>query len=436
MPKQVLHRMFLPRFTFARSRGHFAKCVGKWRMPRGASCLPIERSARPYLVIDTSELRLFGGNDMLRDFIVESRGEILARARARVVHRSVPMATEEEVIHGLPVFLDQLCVSLRRASEREGVDHSDIQRSASQHGDALYRRGATVAQVVHDYGDLCQVITGLASERAASIDAWEFQTLNLCLDDAIAGAVAEFADQRERAISDKGTERMGVLAHEMRNLVGAAMISFTNIKKGIVAPCGSTAALHDRSLTRLNTLIDRSLASVRLDAGVQNLEPILVRDVIEEVEITSSMFAQAQGLRLSVSSVNRAVVVLADRQILAAAVANLLQNAFKFTRPNSTIQLRASATATRVLIEVEDECGGLPQGKPESLLRPFTQRGADRTGIGLGLSICARAAAAFGGELRVRDLPDHGCIFALELPKQPPPADADSQLDRDGRLLE
>jgi signal transduction histidine kinase len=361
---------------------------------------------------------------MLREFISEHRDDILARAGRRVAQRSAPVATEEEVTQGLPVFLDQLRESLRRASLRQGVDHSEIQRSAGEHGDALFHRGATVAQVVHDYGDLCQVITGLAVETSAPIATEEFQTLNLCLDDAIAGAVARFAQERERAISNEGTERLGVLAREMRNLVGAAMISFANIKKGIVAPGGSTAAIHDRSLTRLNSLIDRSLASVRLDAGLQNLERVPVREVIEEVEISASMFAQGRKVLLSVTSVDPTVVVLADRQILAAAVANLLQNAFKFTHPGSTVRLAASSSTSRVLIEVEDECGGLPKGTPETLLRPFVQRGTDRTGLGLGLSICMQAAKAFGGELRVRDLPGQGCVFTLDLPKQSPPAAA------------
>src|SRR5579862_2871829 len=47
----------------------------------------------------------------------------------------------------------------------------------------------------------------------------------------------------------------------------------------------------------------------------------------------------------------------------------------------------------------------------EDLLRSFVQRGDDRTGLGLGLSICMQAANAFGGELRVRDLPTQGCVF-------------------------
>lgn len=357
---------------------------------------------------------------MLQDFIAEHREEILARARLRVTRRHAPVATGVEVTQGLPVFLDQLRESLHRAAARQGVDHSDIQRSASEHGDALFQRGATVAQVVHDYGDLCQVITGLAVETSAPIATEEFQTLNLCLDDAIAGAVGKFSQQRELTISDEGTERLGVLAHEMRNLVSVAMISFASIKKGTVAPAGSTAALHDRSLIRLNTLIDRSLASVRLDTGLQNLERVPVREIIEDVEVGASLLAQSHGLLFSVPSVDPTLVVLADRQVLAAAVANLVQNAFKFTLPGSTVRLGTSSTLGRVLIEVEDECGGLPEGEPKSLLRPFVQRGTDRTGLGLGLSICMQAAAAFGGELRVRDLPGKGCVFTLDLPRQSP----------------
>jgi signal transduction histidine kinase len=83
--------------------------------------------------------------------------------------------------------------------------------------------------------------------------------------------------------------------------------------------------------------------------------------------------------------------------------------------------VRALTTTSRVLIEVEDECGGLPPGQVEELLQPFTQRGGDRTGLGLGLSICVKAVKAMAGELHIRDLPGRGCIFTIDLPKQPPP---------------
>jgi signal transduction histidine kinase len=172
---------------------------------------------------------------------------------------------------------------------------------------------------------------------------------------------------------------------------------------------------------RLQSLIDRSLADVRLDAGLLNLERVPLWEVLEEAEIGGSVVAQAKGLHLLVTAVDRTVIVEADRPLLAAAVANLLQNAFKFTLPGTTVKLRASTTAARVLIEIEDECGGLPSGKAESLLLPFVQKGRDRTGVGLGLSICLKAVKMMAGQLHIRDAPGKGCVFTIDLPKQPPP---------------
>jgi signal transduction histidine kinase len=358
---------------------------------------------------------------MLRDFIAANRAEILAMARLRVAARTAPVATETELTEGLPIFLNQLGEALRKADLREAVDHEEILRTASKHGEDLYNRGLTIAQVVHDYGDLCQVITGLAVERKSTIGAGDFQTLNLCLDDAIAGAVTAYGGRRERAVSDEGVEKLGILAHEMRNALSAAILAFSAIKRGTVATGGSTSAMLDRSHTRLQALIDRSLADVRLDTSKLNLQHIPVWEVIEEAEIGGLIVAQAKGLHFAVTTVDSSVIVEADHSILAAAIANLLQNAFKFTLPGTTVRLRASATTTRVLIEIEDECGGLPPGSPETLLRPFTQRNRDRSGLGLGLHISLKAVKAMAGDLRVRDLPGQGCIFTIDLPKQPPP---------------
>jgi signal transduction histidine kinase len=358
---------------------------------------------------------------LLREFLDVNREEILARSRLRVAARNYPHVTDVELRRGLPIFLDQLGEALRKATSQEAVDHADIASTALQHGDDLFHQGLTVAQVVHDYGDLCQVITGLAVDRKAPIDADDFRTLNLCLDDAIAVAVTEWARLRERAITHEGTERLGVLAHEMRNLLSSALLSFESIRTGVVAPGGSTSAMVQRSLMALLALVDRSMADVRLEAGIQNLERVAVWEIIGEVEVGAAITAKERGLSLVVDSVDPNLVVRADRQILAAAVANLLHNALKFTGQRTTVKLRASATATRVLIEVEDECGGLPPGRTESLLEPFTQQGRDRTGLGLGLSICSKAVKAIDGELRIQDLPGKGCIFTIDLPKQPPP---------------
>ena len=96
---------------------------------------------------------------------------------------------------------------------------------------------------------------------------------------------------------------------------------------------------------------------------------------------------------------------------------NLLQNAFKFSHRKGHVSLTARVVADRVLIEVEDECGGLPDGRAEELFQPFAQRGDDRTGLGLGLSISRRAIEANRGTLGVRNLPGTGCIFTIDLPR-------------------
>ncbi len=357
---------------------------------------------------------------MLRDFLHLHRAEILSRSRRRVAARNSPPATEFELNDGLPAFLDQLGEALKRVTARETSDHTAITKSAGDHGHFLFDAGLTVGQVVHDYGDLCQVITLLAGERGTAFDTAEFQTLNLCLDDAIAGAVTEYAHQRERLNAHEGTERLGVLAHEMRNLLNAAVISFASIKAGLVAPGGSTGAIHERSLLGLQTLIDRSLADVRLDAGISSLDRVSISSLLEEVEIGASMLARTRGVDFALTTVERGVIVEADRQILSAAIVNLLQNAFKFTRPGSKVRLTASTTADRVLLDVVDECGGLPSGKIEDLLRPFEQRGGDRSGLGLGLAICFKAVKAMAGELRIRDVPSVGCVFTIDLPRQAP----------------
>jgi C4-dicarboxylate-specific signal transduction histidine kinase len=72
-----------------------------------------------------------------------------------------------------------------------------------------------------------------------------------------------------------------------------------------------------------------------------------------------------------------------------------------------------------VSIEVEDECGGLPAGNSGDLFRPFEQRSTDRTGLGLGLAFSRWAAEANHGRISTRNLPDKGCVFAIDLPRCP-----------------
>ena len=363
---------------------------------------------------------------MLHEFIVMNRDEIIERCRAKVTARSEPAATEAEINHGVPLFLEQLVHVLQLV--KRGKSNPDIVRSAGLHGHELLLQGFTVSQVVHDYGDVCQAITDLAVETQAPISADDFRTLNQCLDEAIAGAVTEYGREKKQFTlveeTARGTERLGFLAHELRNLLNTAIVAFEVLKTGNVGVAGSTGAVLHRSLMGLRSLVGRSLDEVRLAGGVQNRAQFSICEFIEELAVAATLEANRLGITLTLTACEEGVLVHADRQILAAVVGNLLQNAFKFTRPHSAVTLRAIAGAERVLIEIEDECGGLPGGNADGLFQPFRQHGADKSGLGLGLVFSRWGAEANNGQIHVRNLPEHGCVFTVDLPRLQVPADA------------
>jgi signal transduction histidine kinase len=366
---------------------------------------------------------------MLREFILANRELIIERARERVRKRMPASSSEARLEHGIPIFLSQLADALLvpppGTLRLVGLDR-DRQRaigdSSALHGRELLRNGFTVGQVVHGYGDVCQIVTELASETNAAISAAEFHMFNHCLDDAIAGAVTAYGQHRENDLASENAERKGMLVHELRNLLHAATLSFDVIKRGAVGVGGSTGAIHARSLAGLTTLVDRALAEVRLESGQPRLQRLLLGEFIEEVGLVAKMQAEACGIDLSIpSAIDGDLAVDADRELLGSAVANLLQNAIKFTRSGGRVSLTTFDTGNRVLIQVSDECGGLPDGKAQELFLPFTQAGADRSGLGLGLTIALAAVRLNSGLLTVRDVPGTGCTFTIDLPKRPPP---------------
>ena len=88
------------------------------------------------------------------------------------------------------------------------------------------------------------------------------------------------------------------------------------------------------------------------------------------------------------------------------------------TRPHTTLTLRRAPAPGAMLIEVQDECRGLPCDN-FALFRPFAQSGDDRTGLGLRLAI-GREASKRTMAASPQNLPDCGCIFTVDLPHQVP----------------
>jgi signal transduction histidine kinase len=353
-----------------------------------------------------------------------------------VATRSDPPPTDDDLANGIPIFLDQLIetLTIEQASEplrrcmtpdvhRASV--SEIGSMAALHGRDLLERGFTLDQVVRDYGDVCQAVTGLAYQKDVPIEVDEFRTFNRCLDNAIAGAVTEYAYRQAAVTTEDGFEalnsRLGPLAHELRNYLHIATYAVKAIKAGNVGMAGATGAVLDRSLIGMRNLIDRSLAEVRVTAGLPpRFKVVRIADFLSEVAASSSLDPLTRECRFMATPANQDTEVVVDPEMLSAAVGNLLQNAFKFTKRHTEVRLDSHVEGGRVLIEVQDHCGGLPSGITEKLLLPFVQSGQVRSGLGLGLDICRRSVEANNGILRVRDIPGSGCVFTIDLPVQGP----------------
>jgi hypothetical protein len=206
---------------------------------------------------------------MLHEFLTENRQLLIARCREKVAKRFEPKETASAIEHGVPLFLEQLVETLQAeltTSARGSVESEPtpaptaIGRAAALHGAELLRCGFTVDQVVHDYGDVCQAVTALAVEQASTISVDEFRTLNRCLDNAIADAVASFGEARQVSLDRQAQTSQRSLADytaDHHQLIAIALQSFTAIKTGNIGPGGATGDLLEHTLKELEAITAR-----------------------------------------------------------------------------------------------------------------------------------------------------------------------------------
>jgi signal transduction histidine kinase len=143
---------------------------------------------------------------------------------------------------------------------------------------------------------------------------------------------------------------------------------------------------------------------------------VTVAPFLKDIAAAGRLQAEHRQLQFVAEPIDAEFAVSADSQLLASAVTNLLNNAYKFTRAGGRIVLRARAEDRRLLIEVEDECGGIPESQGDPFKSFAERRGGDRTGLGLGLSIARKVVKAHGGEVYVRNVPGKGCVFTVDMP--------------------
>jgi signal transduction histidine kinase len=371
---------------------------------------------------------------MLEQLLTDHEAALSERCAWQIDAGSSRGATSSASDDGASMFLRQLAAVFRgqappraatpavQAAPPASTYLTPIGCAAVEHARRLLSRGRAIEQVVGSFGNVRQAITSLASEQGASIPPGELCTLNRCLDNAIAETVADYAYRRRCALAERSVhvmnERMGFLAHDMRNHIQTATLALAAGRASRqVQPDGASGAVLDRSLRGMSALIDRALAEVRATGlAPPRREPMRLAVLVADLVAATSLETAARGCTLSVADIDAGIAIDVDREMMFNAVHNLLHNAFKFTRRGSDVSLSARVVSGRVRIDVADHCGGLATDDTESLFRAFAQGGEDRSGLGLGLAIARRTVEAHDGTLTVRDVPGRGCVFTVELP--------------------
>lgn len=222
---------------------------------------------------------------MLHELLTSNRGELISRCKAKVAKRFARTDISVSADHGVPLFLGQLIETLaleQKTAAREVSEPTptpaptEIGRAAALHGAEMLRRGYSVDQVVHDYGDVCQSVTELAVEQKAAITADEFRTLNRCLDNAIADAVTAFAHGARSSVNEQAealNKRLGSFSDDHVHLLDLAIESFAAIQTGKIGATGATGAAHMNSLIALRGLVLHSMSEIRLASAKTTLPP-------------------------------------------------------------------------------------------------------------------------------------------------------------------
>lgn len=315
-----------------------------------------------------------------------------------------------ELIDHLPIFVSEMAAALRTRTSPEQSP------TAADHGAQRLNLGFNLDSVVREYGALRDAIVVVAQEEQVAISADDLQVLFDCTITGIAAAVSEYARERDAELRRQTNEHFGFLAHELRNPLGSAMMALEVLRQSEKLPEERATLVLQRGLTRMQELIESTLRGAQVASGITvHRERVKLRGVLEDAELSAAAAAEAKSVGMSLR-VPDDLELFVDPRLLSSAVTNLVSNAVKFTHPGGAIEVRATGDDSRVTIEVEDACGGLPPGAVEKAFAPFAQLGTDRSGFGLGLAIAKQAVDAHGGSLRIQNLPGKGCIFVLELP--------------------
>jgi PAS domain S-box-containing protein len=260
----------------------------------------------------------------------------------------------------------------------------------------------------------------------------EIRRLNASLNEQVAARTRELAAKVEelalanaalQELDQTRSEFVSLVSHQIKapltNMNGA--IQRMQIDCRTINPtCNRMFGIFEQQVDRLDRLVQDVLNASRLEAGEMSLqpEPISVLPVVQQVVEQTLARTTDRPIQLPVKP--GLPLVYADRDRIAEVLANLLDNADKFSPPGAEIVLRVGADQTEVTISVRD-CGpGLPLGDLERVFDKFHRTDSSDSqaayGFGLGLYVCRRLVTAQGGRIWAENHPDGGAVFSFTLP--------------------
>jgi signal transduction histidine kinase len=322
-----------------------------------------------------------------------------------------------ELVNHIPKFIDEIVTALRAdAGLPLNGPMPEQSRNAAGHGAQRLRLGFNLDSVVREYGALYDVIIATARESEPHISWRELDVLVGAIVTGIAHAVSEYVQQRDAELVRQANEHFAFIAHELRNPLSTATLAFELLKTKQQLPESRSVDVLQRGLLRASDLVDQSLQTARVVSGIElRRQPTTLRALFEDAQLAAESEADAKGVELRLRLEAEAPIEL-DTRLVGSALGNLVRNGVKYTPPGGSVELRGRIDDRRLVIEVEDSCGGLEPGKVERAFAPFVRLDQREGGFGLGLAIAKQAVEAHGGSIRVQNLPRKGCIFVLELP--------------------
>jgi two-component system sensor histidine kinase KdpD len=254
----------------------------------------------------------------------------------------------------------------------------------------------------------------------------------LLLIDAIASQTAaaveraRVAEDAQRAMVAAETERLrsallSSVSHDLRT----PLASITGAVSSLLEQGAPATEETQRELLEtiqeeaawMNRLVRNLLDMTRLESG--SLQLAKEWHPLEEIVGTAlgRVEDRLKGRKVATRLAKDLPLVPVDGILIEQVLVNLLENAIKYTSPETPIQISAWASEAEVTVEVLDEGPGLPPGDEERVFEKFFRHpAAGRAGAGLGLSICRGIVTAHGGRIWAQNRPGGGAVFRFTLP--------------------